>query len=159
MHRRQRVADGSGLRLSRNMSPVPGFLELGCRVPGAYAPGYEHVAASRLRAPRHAVTGRGWCLPNAEAKLILTLWQSCPESPDGNGLVSILFDSGMCRRDACTTTRRRQRSELRRHPKENVMSHAPVVVHRDGRRPSARVQGRFCGVAVSAALLNDQYWG
>jgi len=34
-------------------------------------------------------------------------------------------------------TRRRQRSELRTHPKEEAMSHALATVRRDGRRPSA----------------------
>ena len=33
--------------------------------------------------------------------------------------------------------RRRQRSELRPHPKEEAMSHALATVLRDGRRPSA----------------------
>jgi len=37
--------------------------------------------------------------------------------------------------------RRRQRSELRPHPKEEAMSHALATVLRDGRRPSASASG------------------
>ncbi len=39
--------------------------------------------------------------------------------------------------------RRRQRSELRPHPKEEAMSHALATVLRDGRRPSAIRNSEF----------------
>ena len=59
---------------------------------------------------------------------------------------------------AAGANRRRQRSELRPHPKEEAMSHARATVLRDGRRPSAtrgrravRERGRERGGALCDA--------
>jgi hypothetical protein len=43
-----------------------------------------------------------------------------------------------------SSNRRRQRSELRPHPKEEAMSHALATVRHDGRRPSV-TPGTECG--------------
>ena len=45
------------------------------------------------------------------------------------------------RKVAVGANRRRLRSELRPHPKEEAMSHAQATVLRDGRRPSATQRG------------------
>jgi hypothetical protein len=57
-----------------------------------------------------------------------------------------------CRSEvAAGANRRRQRSELRPHPKEEAMSYALATVLRDGHRPSA-TPGRRAGTETSTGL-------
>jgi hypothetical protein len=60
--------------------------------------------------------------------------------------------------------RRRQRSELRPHPKEEAMSHALATVLRDGRRPSAIQNSEIpslllAGETPAPQSSQDVLWG
>jgi len=51
------------------------------------------------------------------------------------------------------SNRRRQRSELRPHPKEEAMGHTLAVVLRDARRASAKHRSALCIAGRSRKLV------